>query len=234
MVVDCTCKSFGEIGILCSHILRVFIVHNVERIPNRYIMKRCTKQAMNTIVEEREDRDNEVSVFSASVWRMQTIRSCIKVINEAQHCPIARKIIDSGVLDMSTKFKEYIVLQEPIVEEPIVEEVIPTMVKNPPKRIKKNKKGNEKSNERNARPKRIVEKKRNKPKGWNKRRERHVDNLREETRSSDQRIINLPVGGILVHPVSSKSQLETFIPDDYFGVSIHPLFLHDAYVLTGY
>ncbi|XP_056691800.1 protein FAR1-RELATED SEQUENCE 5-like [Spinacia oleracea] len=34
MVVGCTCKSFGEIGILCSHILRVFIVHNVERIPN--------------------------------------------------------------------------------------------------------------------------------------------------------------------------------------------------------
>ncbi|XP_056695787.1 protein FAR1-RELATED SEQUENCE 5-like [Spinacia oleracea] len=70
MVVDCTCKSFGEIGILCSHILRVFIVHNVERIPNRYIMKRWTKQAMNTIVDEGEDRDNEVSVVSASVWRM--------------------------------------------------------------------------------------------------------------------------------------------------------------------
>ncbi|XP_056697407.1 protein FAR1-RELATED SEQUENCE 5-like [Spinacia oleracea] len=54
MVVDCTCKSFGEIGILCSHILRVFIVHNVEKLPNRYIMKRWTKEAMNIRKEKVE------------------------------------------------------------------------------------------------------------------------------------------------------------------------------------
>ena len=116
---------------------------------------------MNTIVEEGEDRDNEVSVVSASVWRMQSIRNCIKVINEAQHCPAARKLIDLGVLDMSCKVKEYIggvegdgnvsnkyVREEtlldviepstdtvlPDVVEPIAEKVIPTMIQNPPKR----------------------------------------------------------------------------------------------------
>ncbi|XP_056691713.1 protein FAR1-RELATED SEQUENCE 5-like [Spinacia oleracea] len=250
MVVDCTCKSYGEIGILCSHILRVFIVHNVEDIPKQYIMKRWTKEAMNTIVEEGEDRDNKVSVASASVWRMQSIRNCIKVINEAQHCPAARKLIDLGVLDMSCKVKEYIggvegdgnvsnkyVRDEtlldvvepstdtvlPDVVKPIAEKFIPTMIQNPPKRKREIKNGTEKANERNVRPKGIVEKKRNKLKGWNKRRERHVDNLREETQSTDQCIINLPVGGVLVHPTSSNSQLETYVPDDYFGVHIHPL-----------
>ncbi|XP_056697914.1 protein FAR1-RELATED SEQUENCE 5-like [Spinacia oleracea] len=225
MVVDCTCKSYGEIGIFCSHILRVFIVHNVEEIPKQYIMKRWTKEAMNTIVEEGEDRDNEVSVVSASVWRMQSIRNCIKVINEAQHCPAARKLIDLGVLDMSCKVKEYIggvegdgnvsnnyVRDETLLDvvepstdtvlsdvvEPIAEKVIPTMIQNPPKRKRKIKNGTEKANERNVRPKGIVEKKRNKLKGWNKRRERHVDNLREETQSTNQCIINLPVGGVLV------------------------------------
>ncbi|XP_056685232.1 protein FAR1-RELATED SEQUENCE 5-like [Spinacia oleracea] len=250
MVVDCTCKSYGEIGVLCSHILRVFIVHNVEEIPKQYIMKRWTKEAMNTIVEEGEDRDNEVSVVSASVWRMQSIRNCIKVINEAQHCPAARKLIDLGVLDMSCKVKEYIggvegddnvsnkyVRDEtlldvvepstdtvlPDVVEPIAEKVIPTMIQNPPNRKRKIKNGTEKANERNVRPKGIVEKKRNKLKGWNKRRERHVDNLREETQSTNQCIINLPVGGVLVHPTSSNSQLEAYVTDDYFGVHIHPL-----------
>ncbi|XP_056683205.1 protein FAR1-RELATED SEQUENCE 5-like [Spinacia oleracea] len=250
LVVDCTCKSYGEIGVLCSHILRVFIVHNVEEIPKQYIMKRWTKKAMNMIVEEGEDRDNEVSVVSASVWRMQSIRNCIKVINEAQHCPAARKLIDLGVLDMSCKVKEYIggvegdgnvsnkyVREEtlldgiepstdtvlPDVVEPIAEKVIPTMIQNPPKRKRKIKNGTEKAKERNVRPKGIVEKKRNKLKGWNKRRERHVDNLREETQSTDQCIINLPVGGVLVHPTSSNSQLEAYVPDDYFGVHIQPL-----------
>ncbi|XP_056685742.1 protein FAR1-RELATED SEQUENCE 5-like [Spinacia oleracea] len=181
MVVDFTCKSYGEIGILCSHILRVFIVHNVEEIPKQYIMKRWTKEAMNTIVEEGEDRDNEVSVVSASVWRMQ-IKEYIGGV-EGDGNVSNKYVRDETLLDVIEPSIDTVL---PDVVEPIVEKVIPTMIQNPPKRKRKIKNGTEKANERNMRPKGIVEKKRNKLKGWNKRRERHVDNLREETQSTDK------------------------------------------------
>ncbi|KAI5649658.1 hypothetical protein M9H77_35663 [Catharanthus roseus] len=41
--ISCTCKMFSEVGILCSHSLHVFNFLCVQPIPNKYILKRRTK-----------------------------------------------------------------------------------------------------------------------------------------------------------------------------------------------
>ncbi|XP_031498973.1 protein FAR1-RELATED SEQUENCE 5-like [Nymphaea colorata] len=43
----CSCQMFEYAGILCRHILRVFIVKNVMLLPPHYIIKRWTRNAMN-------------------------------------------------------------------------------------------------------------------------------------------------------------------------------------------
>ncbi|KAJ8424952.1 hypothetical protein Cgig2_018759 [Carnegiea gigantea] len=42
-VVECSCKMFTEVGILCYHCLRVLHACCVEHVPNRYIIKRWCK-----------------------------------------------------------------------------------------------------------------------------------------------------------------------------------------------
>lgn len=41
----CSCRTWEGQGILCRHILRVYIVRNVSAIPNKFILKRWMKSA---------------------------------------------------------------------------------------------------------------------------------------------------------------------------------------------
>ncbi|OAY65576.1 Protein FAR1-RELATED SEQUENCE 3, partial [Ananas comosus] len=50
----CTCCMFEYSGILCRHILRVFLIVGVRTLSEEYVMKRWTRDAMTSIVlEER-------------------------------------------------------------------------------------------------------------------------------------------------------------------------------------
>ncbi|XP_058210025.1 protein FAR1-RELATED SEQUENCE 5-like isoform X1 [Rhododendron vialii] len=44
-MVLCSCKKFEFVGLLCSHALKVLCHNNVMRIPEKYILKRWTKNA---------------------------------------------------------------------------------------------------------------------------------------------------------------------------------------------
>ncbi|CAN0872069.1 Protein FAR1-RELATED SEQUENCE 9 [Linum grandiflorum] len=44
-VVDCSCKKFDFVGILCAHALKVLDKKNIKQIPEQYILKRWTKYA---------------------------------------------------------------------------------------------------------------------------------------------------------------------------------------------
>ena len=45
LTICCDCKLFETLGLLCFHALRVFLVNNVNKIPNTYISIRWTKDA---------------------------------------------------------------------------------------------------------------------------------------------------------------------------------------------
>lgn len=45
--VSCTCQHFQFTGILCQHILQIYVKFNLMEIPPQYILKRWTKDAKN-------------------------------------------------------------------------------------------------------------------------------------------------------------------------------------------
>ncbi|XP_066161341.1 protein FAR1-RELATED SEQUENCE 5-like [Oryza sativa Japonica Group] len=46
---SCVCKMFEHKGILCSHVLRVLVQYGLSKIPDRYILKRWTKNARDSV-----------------------------------------------------------------------------------------------------------------------------------------------------------------------------------------
>lgn len=47
---NCSCQMFEYSGILCRHVLTVFMVSNVFTIPSHYILKRWTRDAKSSVV----------------------------------------------------------------------------------------------------------------------------------------------------------------------------------------
>ncbi|XP_057247160.1 protein FAR1-RELATED SEQUENCE 5-like [Beta vulgaris subsp. vulgaris] len=101
MTIDCTCKYFTEMGLLCSHSLRIFHIHDVEKIPQRYILGRWAKHAMCTRVDD--DAGKDVNIVQASVWRVKTTRDALSIINSTQHDIAARKVVENALSDLKAK-----------------------------------------------------------------------------------------------------------------------------------
>ncbi|XP_020092267.1 protein FAR1-RELATED SEQUENCE 5-like [Ananas comosus] len=56
----CSCSKFENCGILCRHILRVFLTVDVRALPEFYILKRWTKEAKNGFMLDECIRYNEL------------------------------------------------------------------------------------------------------------------------------------------------------------------------------
>ncbi|XP_022004626.1 protein FAR1-RELATED SEQUENCE 5-like [Helianthus annuus] len=68
MTVYCTCKRFEQFGLLCSHIFCVLWMLDISEFPQRYILRRWTREAVPNSalgailgINESEDRYNEVN-----------------------------------------------------------------------------------------------------------------------------------------------------------------------------
>ena len=57
--ITCTCKKYDTFGILCSHALKVFELNDVKVIPNRYILRRWTREACCGIVQDFRGKEVE-------------------------------------------------------------------------------------------------------------------------------------------------------------------------------
>ncbi|KAJ3695464.1 hypothetical protein LUZ60_000841 [Juncus effusus] len=55
MGVRCSCQKFEMTGILCSHALKAFSMKNVDHIPERYILRRWTKDARKRVYKMTQD-----------------------------------------------------------------------------------------------------------------------------------------------------------------------------------
>lgn len=59
--MNCSCYKFERSGILCRHILRVFLTVDVRLLPEHYILKRWTKEAKNGFVLDECARYNDLA-----------------------------------------------------------------------------------------------------------------------------------------------------------------------------
>ncbi|XP_057248352.1 protein FAR1-RELATED SEQUENCE 5-like [Beta vulgaris subsp. vulgaris] len=196
MTIDCTCKYFTEMGLLCSHSLRIFHIHNVEKIPQRYILGRWAKHAMCTRVDD--DVGKDVNIVQASVWRVQTTRDALSIINSTQHDIAARKVVENALSDLKAKVGLLIGKVDESITIDDVQNLLYPVVKDPPKKRKKG--------TRNVRLKSTVEKQVNRLRGWKKTAEKAA--LRNKAKAQKS--------------VQNKSLLDVYGPDDHFPINHIP------------
>lgn len=99
MCISCTCKMFNEVGVLCSHCLRIMNFHCVQVIPDKYILKRWKGNREIENAEKVNKKDIEVS----SVWRRQMIRKFSDLISASELNVNARECVQEGFKTMSDK-----------------------------------------------------------------------------------------------------------------------------------
>ncbi|KAL0912129.1 hypothetical protein M5K25_018080 [Dendrobium thyrsiflorum] len=94
MEVECSCKKFQSMGILCLHALKAYSLKNISRIPDKYIMKRWTKEARKRIYNLRQNGTSQQEHMEPdSVYLNHVSRYCYDLAMRTQQYAGARKIL---------------------------------------------------------------------------------------------------------------------------------------------
>ncbi|XP_073133314.1 protein FAR1-RELATED SEQUENCE 5-like [Henckelia pumila] len=92
--IKCTCHKFETMGILCKHVLMVFNSMDVTVLPNRYILKRWTKNVRNREKSVFEDSGSGIGGHvSELVFVNQIIRSVYDLTQLSKSHDDARTIL---------------------------------------------------------------------------------------------------------------------------------------------
>ena len=68
-MVSCSCRLFERIGILCRHALKGLDLVNIKHLPERYILKRWTRDARSGIIQDMNGREIvENPKLDATLW----------------------------------------------------------------------------------------------------------------------------------------------------------------------
>ncbi|KAF7147936.1 hypothetical protein RHSIM_Rhsim03G0118100 [Rhododendron simsii] len=105
--VSCSCCKFEAVGILCSHALKVLDVMDIKLIPERYILKRWTRDAKAGIVKDFKGRevegDNKLKVTNR--YRM-LCPELVKLASRAAECEEASALVASYMIEMFEKVED--------------------------------------------------------------------------------------------------------------------------------
>ncbi|KAI8527747.1 hypothetical protein RHMOL_Rhmol12G0098600 [Rhododendron molle] len=105
--VSCSCCKFEAVGILCSHALKVLDVMDIKLIPERYILKRWTRDAKAGIVKDFKGRevegDNKLKVTNR--YRM-LCPELVKLASRAVECEEASALVASYMNEMFEKVED--------------------------------------------------------------------------------------------------------------------------------
>ncbi|XP_074298647.1 protein FAR1-RELATED SEQUENCE 5-like [Silene latifolia] len=85
--IYCTCRMYSQVGILCSHNLRIMNLHCLGDIPKQYILKTWTKEAISTTSSNMHSHLPRKDNISTYVWRTQMTRKFNELIS-ASHCNV--------------------------------------------------------------------------------------------------------------------------------------------------
>ncbi|KAJ0623977.1 putative Zinc finger, SWIM-type, FHY3/FAR1 family [Helianthus annuus] len=77
VIASCSCRRFEQYGLLCKHIYFVFKIFKVKEIPNKYVMRRWTKDVVpndlkNTFDLSVDDNDAHKKAKEVVYEIMQT------------------------------------------------------------------------------------------------------------------------------------------------------------------
>ncbi|KAL2941338.1 Protein FAR1-RELATED SEQUENCE 9 [Bienertia sinuspersici] len=106
VTVDCTCKYFGEVRLLCKHSLCVLHLNNITYIPSKYIVKRWKKGAICTRVDDPSLVHHGIA--PPSVWRLDNIRTFVRIVDRAQYDMRARNVIEKCIDECKSRINLFL------------------------------------------------------------------------------------------------------------------------------
>lgn len=122
MDLNCSCKKFETMGVLCSHALNALGFKNVNRIPERYILKRWTKSAREGThpftVDEFAEQDR---TEAASVYRNRAMWFVYDLLMKSKSHHDTKKLI-LNVLENGEKILESVCEQKRLHMHPLGKE----------------------------------------------------------------------------------------------------------------
>ncbi|KAL6909946.1 hypothetical protein ACP4OV_001204 [Aristida adscensionis] len=93
MEASCGCRKFERMGLLCSHALKAFSLQNVDTIPEKYILKRWTKDARRSMYKLTEDGATHQECTEAELaYRNRAMQYTYNLIMKSQELEESRKI----------------------------------------------------------------------------------------------------------------------------------------------
>ncbi|OEL38856.1 hypothetical protein BAE44_0000125, partial [Dichanthelium oligosanthes] len=93
MEITCGCRKFERMGLLCSHALKVFTLQNVDTIPEKYVLKRWTKDARRSMYKLAQDDSTQQECTEAELaYRNRAMQYAYNLIMKSQELEESRKI----------------------------------------------------------------------------------------------------------------------------------------------
>jgi len=93
MEISCGCRKFERMGLLCSHALKVFTLQNVDTIPEKYVLKRWTKDARRSMYTLAQDDSTQQECTEAELaYRNRAMQYAFNLIIKSQELEESRKI----------------------------------------------------------------------------------------------------------------------------------------------
>ncbi|KAK9673851.1 hypothetical protein RND81_12G194000 [Saponaria officinalis] len=97
LLIECTCRKFQEMRMLCYHLIRILHIHSISEIPDHYILKRWTKFAKKNVWDRLLPNDRrKASINDAINWRRETLTNFNNLITKCLNVPEARVILDKA------------------------------------------------------------------------------------------------------------------------------------------
>ncbi|XP_019170574.1 PREDICTED: protein FAR1-RELATED SEQUENCE 5-like [Ipomoea nil] len=194
MNICCTCKFFSEMGILCSHCLRILNIHCVEKIPEKYICRRWTKKVVEHRIMDIASSSSILTVASP-IWVIDMGRKWQRLVLSSQDNCKARQVCENLIEDGRRRIEGEV---GPICFDDLERSMRSNAIQNPERSGVKG--------DRNRRPVSTVQKKYNQASGRKNYAKRVESNTKAAVQSSMQEVVSNIVGsGYLVHPNDTTS-----------------------------
>ena len=105
--ISCSCRKFETTGLLCSHALKVFEANDIKIVPDKYILKRWTREGCCGIVYDVKGKEVEGDPKLSSTRRYRQLASkMIRVASEVSTCEEYHQLVDKSIDAVCKQIKE--------------------------------------------------------------------------------------------------------------------------------
>ncbi|XP_042387960.1 protein FAR1-RELATED SEQUENCE 5-like [Zingiber officinale] len=123
--IECSCRKYDFAGILCSHILKIFAMKNIMKIPSEYILKRWTRKAKDGYIGVIDLIANKSSLDPKACTNLlykELSGLYVQLVTKAAEREDTYKVVKDGLLSMFKMVDERLQVNEPTAQDSIEKE----------------------------------------------------------------------------------------------------------------